>query len=223
MAALDFPNTPTDGQLFAAPNGITYQWNAAPGVWIVYSTGVANGWRILSRQTPSAVGFVELQAIPADVNELKVHFSLTPVTNDVDCYLQFYNASSVLLTSAYLFSLVSAWNSAALAAAPQQSSSSSSGVASAIVLSYSTAGSKVANNATVAGNAIQGDLAIPNIRDTTKVKVANFHAAYISGAPLSFYLNGGGMQNTAGAITGLRLSFSSGNIASGSFEVWGSP
>jgi hypothetical protein len=33
MAALDFPNTPTLNQQYAAPNGVTYQWDGA--AWIV--------------------------------------------------------------------------------------------------------------------------------------------------------------------------------------------
>ena len=36
MAALDFPAAPTVGQLFAAPNGVTYQWNGV--LWLMVST-----------------------------------------------------------------------------------------------------------------------------------------------------------------------------------------
>jgi hypothetical protein len=32
---IDFPNSPTDGQQFAAPNGVTYVWSAATGLWSV--------------------------------------------------------------------------------------------------------------------------------------------------------------------------------------------
>lgn len=39
MAILDFPNNPTDGQVFAAPNGITYRWKADAHVWLVWGTG----------------------------------------------------------------------------------------------------------------------------------------------------------------------------------------
>src|SRR5262245_13969476 len=55
--ALDFPNSPTAGQLFVAPNGVTYQWAStpSPGLWLplaVTSAGVgdfyanvnATGW-----------------------------------------------------------------------------------------------------------------------------------------------------------------------------------
>src|SRR5262245_55882865 len=39
MAALDFPNAPSDGQLFAAPNGIIYRWAAGAQVWLVWGSG----------------------------------------------------------------------------------------------------------------------------------------------------------------------------------------
>jgi len=32
--ALDFPNSPTAGQLYTGPNGVTYQWNATYTAWI---------------------------------------------------------------------------------------------------------------------------------------------------------------------------------------------
>ena len=37
MAAIDFPASPTDGQLFLAPNGVYYQWRATPGMWAAVS------------------------------------------------------------------------------------------------------------------------------------------------------------------------------------------
>jgi len=39
MAALDFPNSPTNGQQYAAPNGATYQWDGV--VWAVVPVGSA--------------------------------------------------------------------------------------------------------------------------------------------------------------------------------------
>ena len=34
MAAIDFPASPTNGQLFTASNNVVYQWQASPGMWI---------------------------------------------------------------------------------------------------------------------------------------------------------------------------------------------
>ena len=36
---LDFPASPTNGQLFTGVNGVVYQWNSASGLWLVYGTG----------------------------------------------------------------------------------------------------------------------------------------------------------------------------------------
>jgi hypothetical protein len=36
---LDFPNAPTDGQAYSAPNGLTYYYDASPGLW---KTGLFN-------------------------------------------------------------------------------------------------------------------------------------------------------------------------------------
>lgn len=40
MAAINFPASPADGQLFAAA-GITYQWSAAKGLWLAPTTPVS--------------------------------------------------------------------------------------------------------------------------------------------------------------------------------------
>jgi hypothetical protein len=37
---LDFPNSPTNGQLFTGANGVIYQWNAAGGLWLNYGVGM---------------------------------------------------------------------------------------------------------------------------------------------------------------------------------------
>jgi len=43
MAVIDFPTSPINGQIFAAPNGVTYRWQStpAPGLWLSGS-GVAS-------------------------------------------------------------------------------------------------------------------------------------------------------------------------------------
>jgi hypothetical protein len=42
MAALDFPAAPTNGQTFAAPNNVIYQWQATPGIWIAIGVGATS-------------------------------------------------------------------------------------------------------------------------------------------------------------------------------------
>jgi hypothetical protein len=35
MAAIDFPASPVNGQLFTAPTGVTYQYLNPPGAWVI--------------------------------------------------------------------------------------------------------------------------------------------------------------------------------------------
>jgi hypothetical protein len=41
MAALDFPASPADQQLFVAPNGVLYRWLAAQSLWVALSGSAA--------------------------------------------------------------------------------------------------------------------------------------------------------------------------------------
>ena len=42
-AALNFPNSPTDGDIFTAPNGQKWVWVAAGPYWKVYSDNISVG------------------------------------------------------------------------------------------------------------------------------------------------------------------------------------
>jgi hypothetical protein len=47
---LDFPASPTDGQVFSAANGVTYQYKATPGAWLA-TTVVTGGVKITVAST----------------------------------------------------------------------------------------------------------------------------------------------------------------------------
>ena len=51
MAAIDFPPSPTDGQLFSAPNGVIYQWSAPFTAWL--SLGGANSGAYVGSTPPT--------------------------------------------------------------------------------------------------------------------------------------------------------------------------
>ncbi|HEY1440389.1 MAG TPA: hypothetical protein VGF65_06040 [Mycobacterium sp.] len=212
--------TAQGGNFTAFPIGGAIGPPGPPGV-------VGTTWRQLQRTVVSSPqASVDIINIPADVNELKVNFALSPASNDANCVLQFYDSSGVLdtTTNHYAHSLSATFGITAIGAASSTSNSNSSGLSTAIGLNYIQASNGVANNATSPGSALQGDMTIPNIRDTARTKMANYRATYVRGANDSMVnIVGGGYRATVGAITGLRLSFTGGNIASGSFEVWGSP
>ena len=72
MAAIDFPNAPTDGQIFAAPNGVTYVWRAAPGLWLPLATNAAPGWQRLGQDIVVGAGGVATIdiAVPSNVRTM---------------------------------------------------------------------------------------------------------------------------------------------------------
>jgi len=52
MAAIDFPASPTDGQLFSAPNGVIYQWSAVFTAWL--ALGGANSGAYVGSTPPTS-------------------------------------------------------------------------------------------------------------------------------------------------------------------------
>jgi hypothetical protein len=48
--ALTFPGAPADGEVYAAPNGILYRWDAAGGLWLTWGIGINNA--IISSTPP---------------------------------------------------------------------------------------------------------------------------------------------------------------------------
>jgi hypothetical protein len=182
------------------------------------------GWRLLQRTVvSSAQASVDLLPanLPGDINDLEVTFDLLPVTNDVDLYFQFYGATGVLDATSGHYSWVLIGNSAQSAGNTFQSNTSgNAGLTGSILLDYGSANLRVANTA---GMGIKGYFKVPNIR-ASNTKGVLAQSQYLRGDGTNY--TGWSIQGnrvTLEAITGLRLSFSSGNIASGTFSVWGSP
>src|SRR5215831_16077785 len=74
MAALDFPNPPlTVGQLYNAPNGVTYQWDGT--VWSV-PLGGAQLWST-SGATLTPTDATKAVSVPGDVNGTALVFGTT--------------------------------------------------------------------------------------------------------------------------------------------------
>jgi hypothetical protein len=269
---LDFPASPTNGQLFTGANGVIYQWNAAGGLWLNYGVGMNNaiisstppanpvagqlwwspdlgqlfvsyndgnstqwvpaspnaalatqqGFRLLSRQTPSGVGFVELQNIPTDINEIEVHYHLVPVTNSQNCQVRFYDGTGTLdsATARYTFQVVIASNSQGPGTTPAAMGSTGAGYSAGMVVSYSNVGNQIYNGA---NNGIRGHFKIPDRKSVGRVALLGQSTYMMEDGVSTIFGSTWGDWVGPGPITGLRMFHSSGNIASGSFEVWGSP
>jgi hypothetical protein len=179
------------------------------------------GWRVLSRQVVAAVASVDITNIPTDINDLEIRFDLVPVTADDTLRMMFYDGTGALITGAnynhgsMIVQGVMAANTAPLAY------TSAAGINTSIVLNYYAAGNGVSNNAAYG---IKGDASIYDIRDTTRTKAVNFRSVWMNNAVSS--VNGGtgwGRVGSSSLLSGVRLFFGGGNIASGVFSVWGSP
>lgn len=178
------------------------------------------GWRVLQRTVvSSAQANVNIQSIPSDVNEIEVHFDLLPATNDVDLLCSYFGATGTLDSTTGHYSQV-VWTLTTGGGAGSPVNGIGNNTGGGIFLTYSATGVRVN---TTAGGGIKGSFKIIDIRNTTTRKAlvgqAYFNDATSGMRAVSFF----GDRNVLEAITGLQLAFSTGNVASGSFEVWGSP
>ena len=178
------------------------------------------GFRLLQRTVvSSAVADVSIQNIPADINDLKFTFDLTPVTNAVHCYIQFYDGAGALVSTGYGWNNTTAHSAMTGAGAPAVTSSVAASLNTGIVMNF-TVGTRLVGNV----NGIKGNGTMSNIRSTTRTKSCEWMSTYVSDdAVVLCSTTGSGHHGTARATTGFRIVFSAGNVASGAFSVWGSP
>jgi len=207
-------------------------WFTASTIPIFAASQVAPGfigvpWRQLGRVVPTAgQATVDFQNVPSDINDLELRFDVTPVTNTVAFEMQFYDGSGVLDATAahYLQSKMLASTGTGSGAAPSVYTTATEGsINDRMLLSTGVAGINVSNSAS--GGGINGRGTITNIRDAATRKRFHYQAAYANDAFTAvIFLNGTAERTTLGAITGLRLFWSSGNFAAGgAITLWGSP
>jgi hypothetical protein len=184
---------------------------------------ISNGFRVLQRtviSTPQPT--FDITNIPADINDIEVSFDLIPATNAVDLYALFYGANGVLdnTTAHYTSSVVAVAHVAANASAPAAIGGATVGISSAICLSYPNTGSRVYNGA---GGGSRGSFKIPNIKGVSRRALMGKCSYVREDNTVIYQVDYSGDRGITEAITGLRLIFSSGNIAVGAVTVWGSP
>lgn len=193
---------------------------------LLSSTGSAVAWttgfRLLQRTVvSSAVADVSIQSIPSDINNLMFMYDLQPVAFQNTLLLQVYNSTGTLVSTAnnYFWALSYTWSFMTTSVAPAGASSGATTVTEAICLSPPVSGTTIHNAHDIAGT---GN--IMGIRNTARTKRVTFQSDFLDeGGSSSRSVTGSGSRNASGLITGFRLVFYTGNIASGSFSVWGSP
>lgn len=184
------------------------------GNWVVTDFMPANGWRgapvVLAEAVASASATLDITGVFTDAYdryELEL-IDLLPATNNVTAWLRVGTGAGPTWQaggSAYNWHLFIIGTS---------SNITQQGPASQIGLSNANA---VGN---IAGGGISGLIRFYN-PDATKFPRFETHTSSITDATTSQANVGGGAYLTSGAITGLRVMFSSGNIASGSIRLIG--
>lgn len=172
-----------------------------------------NGWeKIADDVVPSGAGSVDITGIPAGVKHLEINFRLVPATNAVLLQGLFSVGASFLTAANYAYQLhQSATNAAA--------SLAGAGAQTSFTLNSST---YPINNTTGMGG-ISGTIRISDVQNAAYPQ-ATFVTAYGVDTLSSLYWGGYGSgiyASGGGPVDGLRLRFSSGNIASGRVSILG--
>lgn len=169
----------------------------------------ASVWRLFQAQTVAGVPFIDFTGIPTTVSNVMVEFELLPATNGVDLALQCYGTGGVLDTGTNYDYATSACTSVP--------SSGIFGATSAIFIPLNRGGNSISNNIAVG---ISGLINFQNIQATRFTK-CTLQSTYLdsSGSTL-VAVTGGGWHRAAANITGYRLVFSGGNIASGKVSTY---
>jgi hypothetical protein len=89
--AIDFPNSPTNGQQFYAPNGVIYQFQSAPapGVWVAVNPGPSTRALQLYDEKIALSGDADMRVnIPANAKKIEIDFvALTVDGTDSNLWL----------------------------------------------------------------------------------------------------------------------------------------
>lgn len=186
----------------------------APGV-----PGSLNGWRQINRIVPTlGQAAIDFTNIPADVNDLELRYDLTPQTNNAFLYMQIYNGTGTLVTTAR-YGYFAHYSYDALAQGGTVTAYNGGSV-TVIPLNLNTTGWGVHQN-----YFIQGNVKVNNIRDATRGHSFQCDAIQVPSSG-SYYalLKGGGVAYDATAITGLHFYWSTGGFLNrGAMTLWGSP
>ena len=208
----------------AATNMTGYLWfGAFPISAAGPAAGTGSSWRRIARVVPVAgQATIDFQNIPADINDLELRFAVSPATNNANLYMRFYDASGVLDATASHYLTMNGYTQLGATAGGSVTSYHWASTSSAIVFNLNSAnwGASNANNSIMDGRAT-----INNIRDI-RTKVAHFSLHYVeSTQTYNAWLTGVGERHAvSGAITGLRLSWDTGNFAAGgAVSLYGSP
>jgi len=209
----------TSGSLALQSGGVTKMTVDASGpsltsptivtglTWPDGSTQSRMGWEKYTADViPSSVASVDFTGIPSTVKALRLIYDLIPATNGVNLYLRFSQAGSFITSAAYSYVTFNGGGGGDVSAGGSQGNT---------VLPVCNFG--IYNIATsAAGAGVTGFYDLPNIQTARYVSGVGMHRALNTGNGTQYTSHSSGMLlGSAGAIDGIQLLFSGGNIAQG--------
>lgn len=165
------------------------------------------GWeRYTADVLPSNVASVDFTGIPSSVKAIRLLYDLIPATNGVQLYARFSQSGTFVTSASYSYVTANFGLSGDL---------SSSGSTAATIWAVNNFGIySLAGSATAAG--VVGYIELPNIQSVKGVRGYAAHQAYNTGNGTPYASQSTGhLIGSPGAIDGIRLLFSGGNIDQG--------
>ena len=191
--------------------------------WVPASPSASGpqAWRSLGVVNASNVAQVDFVNIPSDINHLMfVCANVVPVNNDVGFGVRFFDGTGTIDAGTNYYSALVMGATTLAQGGNALNSIYTAGTN--VTFCYNAATNYVSNVAASGGLNAEGR--IMGIRNSTTRRQMTFSAFYANGAGTGSNSTHGGGQwiNTTSIISGVRFVFGTGNIASGTIELWGS-
>jgi hypothetical protein len=167
----------------------------------------------ISRQTASSSATIDFTGLDSTYDAYILYISnAKPATDDVEGWLRIQTGGATWQTTGYEYGHTGANRGGALSA-------NSESAAAKIKITQASGGTLGVGNAAGENLVAKVDFNSP---DATDFMAVTFTCSYNRASDSTLNTqNGAGQYSTAGAITGIRFLFSSGNIASGEFTLVG--
>lgn len=203
----------TSGALALQSGGVTKLAVSSTGpslTWPDSSTPQTRiGWeKIAADVSPSGAASVEFTGIPSSVKAIRLLYDLIPATNNVTLRMRLSQGGVIVTSSSYGYTN--------FFGASNGGSSSSSATTTSMAVS-GTVG--IPNSGANIG--MGGEILLPHVQTASYPRVHGMGYAMDFSGSIHYITSVGMIFGIAGAVDGVQLLFSSGNIASGRVSILG--
>ena len=214
------PASPIEGDI--RRNTTTGEWEAYNGSsWeelaiqteVTTEIAAAIGWTLLATGTASASATIDFTALSDTYESYLIDLaSVKPATDDVSLNIRIGTGGGpTYQTSGYRYTTAGAADNASGVSTNQSSS------AAAIITTGAGGGAGIGN---ASGEHVRGSVMFGN-PEGSDFCLFDWNLTYVRADANGEQIRGSGFYGTVGAITGVRFMMSSGNIASGTFRLYG--